>query len=101
MEWKLEVQADFVFKKLLGNKDAIYKEAMAMAQDVAEVKAPERNDKERLEANNRQIEKLNRQLANLVDMCSEGDISREVFRSKKKKLEDQISNLEKLNDECR
>ena len=101
MEWKLEVQADFVFKKLLGNKDAIYKEAMAMAQDVAEVKAPERNDKERLEANIRQIEKLNRQLANLVDMCSEGDISREVFRSKKKKLEDQISNLEKLNDECR
>ena len=101
MGWKLEVQADFVFKKLLGNKEAIYKEAMAMAQDVAEVKAPERNDKERLEANNRQIEKLNRQLANLVDMCSEGDISREVFRSKKKKLEDQISNLEKLNDECR
>ena len=101
MEWKLEVQADFVFKKLLGNKDAIYKEAMAMAQDVAEVKAPERNDKERLEANNRQMEKLNRQLANLVDMCSEGDISREVFRSKKKKLEDQISKLEKLNDECR
>ena len=101
MEWKLEVQADFVFKKLLGNKEAIYKEAMAMAQDVAEVKAPERNDKERLEANNRQIEKLNRQLANLVDMCSEGDISREVFRSKKKKLEDQISKLEKLNDECR
>ena len=101
MEWKLEVQADFVFKKLLGNKDAIYKEAMDMAQDVAEVKAPERNDKERLEANNRQIEKLNRQLANLVDMCSEGDVSREVFRSKKKKLEDQISNLEKLNDECR
>ncbi len=47
-----------------------------MAQDVAEVKAPERNDKERLDANNRQIEKLNRQLANLVDMCSEGDISR-------------------------
>lgn len=101
MEWKLEVQADFVFKKLLGNKDAIYKEAMAMAQDVAEVKAPERDDKERLEANNRQIEKLNRQLANLVDMCADGDISREVFRSKKNKLEDQISNLEKLNDECR
>lgn len=101
MEWKLEVQADFVFKKLLGNKDAIYKEVMAMAQDVAEVKVPERNDKERREANNRQIEKLNRQLANLVDMCSEGEISREVFRSKKRKLEDQISNLEKLNDECR
>ncbi|SFQ10034.1 Site-specific DNA recombinase [Lachnospiraceae bacterium XBB1006] len=101
MEWKLEVQADFVFKKLLSNKEAIYQEAMAMAQDVAEVKAPERNDKERLEQNQRQIEKFNRQLDNLVSMCADGDISREVFRSKKKKLEDQIMNLEKLNDECR
>ena len=101
MEWKLEVQADFVFKKLLGNKDAIYREAMAMAKDVAEVKAPERNDKERLEQNQRQIDKFNRQLDNLVSMCADGDISREVFRSKKKKLEDQILNLEKLNDECR
>ena len=72
-----------------------------MAQDVAEVEAPDRDDKERLESNTRQIEKLNRQLSNLVDMCSEGDISREVFRSKKKKLEDQIENLEKVNDECR
>lgn len=101
MGWKLEVQADFVFKKLLSNKEAVYKEAMAMAQDVAEVKAPERNDKERLEQNQRQIDKFNRQLDNLVSMCADGDISREVFRSKKKKLEDQILNLEKLNDECR
>lgn len=101
MGWKLEVQADFVFKKVLSNKEAIYKEAMAMAQDFAEVKAPERNDKEMLERNMRQIEKFNRQIANLVDMCTEGDISREVFRSKKKKLEDQILNLENLNDECR
>lgn len=101
MEWKLEVQADFVFKKILSNKDAIYKEAMSMLKDVAEVKAPERNDKERLEQNQRQIDKFNRQLDNLVSMCADGDISREVFRSKKKKLEDQILSLEKLNDECR
>lgn len=95
MEWKLEVQADFVFKKLLGYKEAIYREAMAMEQDVAEVKAPERNDKESLEQNQRQIDKFNRQLDNIISMCIDGDISREVFRSKKKKLEDQILNLEK------
>lgn len=45
MEWKLEVQADFIFKKLLANKEAIFNEAMSMLKDVAEVKAPERNDK--------------------------------------------------------
>ena len=34
-------------------------------------------------------------------MCTEGDISREVFRQKKQKLEDQIINLEKTNNECK
>ena len=34
-------------------------------------------------------------------MCTEGDISREVFRQKKQKLEDQIINLEKANIECK
>lgn len=101
MEWKLEVQADFIFKKLLNNKEAIYREAMSMLSDVAEVKAPERNDKEKLERNMKQLDKLHKQIANLVDMCADGDISREVFRSKKKKLEDQISNIEKINSECR
>ena len=48
-----------------------------------------------------EIDKFKRQIDNLVNMCADGDISREVFRSKKKKLEDQILNLEKLNDECR
>lgn len=96
MEWKLEVQADFIFKKLLSNKEAIFNEAMSMLKDVAEVQAPKRNDKEKLERNNKQLEKLRRQMANLVDMCADGDISREVIRSKKKKLEDQISNLEKM-----
>lgn len=101
MEWKLEVQTDFIFKKLLSNKEAIYHEAMSMLSDVAEVKAPERNDKEKLERNMKQLDKLHKQMANLVDMCADGDISREVFRSKKKKLEDQISNIEKINSDCR
>lgn len=101
MEWKLEVQADFILKKLLSNKEAIYREAMSMLSDVVEVKAPGRNDKEKLERNMKQLDKLHKQMANLVDMCADGDISREVFRSKKKKLEDQISNIEKINSECR
>ena len=54
MEWKLEVQVDFIFKKLLSNKEVIYCEAMSMSSDVAEVKAPERNDKEKLERNMKQ-----------------------------------------------
>ena len=36
----------------------------------------------------------------LVDMCTQGDISREMFQKKKAKLEKQISNLEKSTEEC-
>ena len=97
----MEVPADFIFKKLLSNKEVIYREAMSMLSDVAEVKALERNDKEKLERNMKQLDKLHKQMANLVDMCADGDIFREVFRSKKKKLEDQISNIEKINSDCR
>ena len=49
----------------------------------------------------KQLDKLHKQMANLVDMCANGDISREFYRSKKKKLEVQISNIEKINSECR
>lgn len=44
----------FLYKKLLSNKEAIYREAMSMLSDVAEVKAPEINDKEKLERNMKQ-----------------------------------------------
>lgn len=46
--WKFRL---IFFKKLLSNKEAIYREAMSMLSDVAEVKAPERNDKEKFERN--------------------------------------------------
>ena len=55
-----------------------------LAQDVVEVKATERNDKEKPEQKQRQIDKFNRQIYNLVSMCSDRDVSREVFCSKKK-----------------
>ncbi len=99
MEWKLKVMADFIFKKLIKNRQAIYDEAVAMSKDLMELHTSGSDDKEKLENNIRQIDKLKKQLAVLVDMCSEGDISREVFRTKKEKLESQIELLEKSNNE--
>ncbi len=101
MEWKLDLMADFLFKKLVKNRQAIYEQAIEMAGDLKEFQVTETNDVDRVDRNVRQIDKLKKQIATLVDMCSEGDISREVFRQKKKKLEDQIMDLEKINNECR
>ena len=101
MEWRLDVMGDFIFKKLVNNRQAIYDEAIAMAGDLLEMKVADSGEQERVEHYTRQIDKLKKQIATLVDMCSEGDISREVFRQKKEKLEDQITKLEKSNNECR
>ena len=101
MEWKLEIMADFLFKKLLSNRQAIYEEAIAMMDDLHEISCDGDNSKEQIENNIKQIDKLKHQMAVLVDMCTEGDISREVFRTKKEKLEDQIQNLEQSNTLCR
>lgn len=101
MEWRLDIMADFIFKKLVTNRQAIYEEAIAMAGDLLDVRMSDGSDKDKVENNIKQIDKLKKQIAVLVDMCSEGDISREVFRQKKQKLEDQIINLEKTNNECK
>ena len=100
MEWKLVVQADFLFKKLVSNRQAIYDEAISMAGDLLDVKSNEANDKKKVENNIKQIDKLRNQISMLVDMCTQGDISREMFQKKKAKLEKQISNLEKSTEEC-
>ena len=102
MQWRLDIMADFIFKKLVTNRQAIYDEAIAMAGDLLEVRMTDGStDKDKVENDIKQIDKLKKQIAVLVDMCTEGDISREVFRQKKQKLEDQIINLEKTNNECK
>lgn len=71
-----------------------------MAADLLDVKSNGTNVKEKVENNIKQIDKLKSQISVLVDMCTLGDISREMYQRKKEKLEKQISNLEKSNEEC-
>ena len=96
-EWKLEVQADFIFKKLVKNKQAIYDTAMEMIGELNSITNTKAVEKDKIEANIKEIDKLKGKMAVLVDLCTEGDISREVFREKKQKIEDEILRLEKLN----
>ena len=100
-EWKLEVQADFLFKKLVKNKQAIYDTAMEMIGEIHSIKNTKSVEKDKIESNIKEIDKLKGKIAVLVDLCAEGDISREIFRDKKQKIEDQILRLEQLNIEHR
>ena len=100
-EWKLEVQADFLFKKLVKNKQAIYDTAMEMIGEIHSIKNTKSVEKDKIESNIKEIDKLKGKIAVLVDLCAEGDISREIFRDKKQRIEDQILRLEQSNMEHR
>ena len=100
-EWKLELQADFIFKKLIRNKQEIYDSAIKMAEDICSINKELTVDKTTVEANIREIDKLKARIAALADMCADGDISKELFREKKSKIEDQILRLEEANTKCR
>lgn len=98
-EWKLIIQAEFIFKKLVDNKQAIYDLAMEMIDDLNDLDFQQVDYRERIEQNLREFDKLKEKLANLLDMCSEGDISRETYREKKALIERRLIELERLNDE--
>lgn len=97
MQWKLDVAADFIFKKLVRNREAIYKEAIAMVGELDDNAVSVTNQTEQMEDNLRYINKLRSQLNTYMDMCADGDISREVFREKKQTIENQIAELQQHN----
>lgn len=101
MQWKLDVAADFIFKKLVRNREAIYKEAIGMISELKPIDKTVDDRTSQIEDNTKMIAKLKLQLNNYMDMCAEGDISREAFRTKKEQIESQLAELEENNQACR
>ena len=100
-EWKLEMVGDFIFKRLVKNKQAIYDKAIEMIGGLDASRIERENEIDSIEQKEKEINKLKEKIAVLVDMCTEGDISREVFREKKKNHEKKINNLEAEILKCR
>lgn len=100
-EWKLEVQAEFIFGKLVENKDEIFRRAMEMIEDFQDISGSSAESKSLIENNLNEIRKLKAKIAALIDMCTEGDISKEVFRKKKDEFEKKIITIENKNEEIR
>ena len=100
-EWKLEMVGDFIFKRLVKNKQAIYDKAIEMIGGLDASRIERENEVDSIEQKEKEINKLKEKIAVLVDMCTEGDISREVFREKKKNHENKINDLEAAILKCR
>lgn len=96
-QWKLEVQADFIFRCLLLNKQEIYDTAMQMVEGSVTELNQSNELLEKIEKNIVEIDKFKSRIDVLLDMCTDGDISRETFKEKRELLENKITDLENKN----
>ena len=97
-EWRLQMMANLIFRKYLSEKDKV----LALANSILEAHIDDteetKNNDALIEAKKMELARLSKKLDNYVEMRSEGDISRELFRSKCAELEPRIKNLQEEID---
>lgn len=96
-QWKLEVQADFIFRKLMEDKQVIYDTAIAMLESSISLESSTERVKKTIDNNIAKINKLESRMDVLLDMCTDGDISRETFNAKKESMTTEIKSLREQN----
>lgn len=91
--WKLEMMAEQVFDRYIENADKVMDLSYAMLEKhiADQEELPDNTDVIRRKQG--EIEKLMNKRTNLIEMRAEGDIDKEVFRSKKQEIEDRVAKL--------
>ncbi len=93
--WKLQMMAKYIYNNYLADKQEI----LALAESLLEKHI---GDKEIVEDNsaiieqkNEEFAKLQKRLDNLIEMRADGEISRDIFQSKKADIQDRMVTLQK------
>lgn len=92
-EWKLEAMALYIFKDFTFNKDRIIQFGMREIEKA--LRSVNNNDnKEQINSLKNELDKYNKKIDNLIEMRTDGEISKEQFTAKKKDFEIEISRIE-------
>lgn len=95
-EWRLQMMANLIFRKYLSEKDKVLALANSMLE--AHIDDPEEadNTEELLDAKQAELERLSRKLDGYIEMRSEGELSKDLFKRKASEVE---AGMQKLQDE--
>ncbi len=91
--WKLEAMAYYIFKSLTLHKDTIIVKAEKMLKTYLD-SVDSGSDAEQAEILRKEIDKYNKKIDNLIDLYTDGGISREKFAEKKGEFEKVIEGYE-------
>ena len=88
------MMANLIFRKYLSQKDKV----LALANSILEAHIDDTEEAENneavLEAKRAELTRLKKKLDNYIEMRAEGDLSRELFRSKCAEVEPRIKQLQ-------
>ena len=88
--WKLEITADWIFRKFFDNKQLIYERTMDMLEEALNVSSSVQNVNDEIDEKKNRIATLNEKLSSIVDLYVDGDIPKDIYLDKSKKLQDSI-----------
>ena len=93
-EWRLQMMANLILRDYLSEKDQVLALANSILDaHINDTKEHESNDR-RLQVKCSELARLTKKMDNLIEMRAEGDISRELFRTKCNELEPKIQQLQ-------
>lgn len=91
--WKMEMMASHLFKKYICNAEDTLQLAYSLLEQHIDDQEEVPDNSDAIRRKQSEIDKLNKKLANLIEMREDGDIDKEYFRERKKEIEGKINRL--------
>ena len=97
--WKLQMMAKHIFNQYLKNTVEVLTLAMSMLEKHIDDKDEQVDNSRIIEQKSNELDKLNKRLGNLIEMRADGEITRDVFKSKKEEIENRICQIQSELDQ--
>lgn len=94
-EWRLQMMANLIFRDYLAEKDKVLALANSILESYNEENTEKRSAEVLIASKQRELARLSKKMDNYIEMRAEGDLSRELFRTKCAELEPQLQQLQK------
>lgn len=88
--WKLEITADWIFRKFFDNKQLIYERTVEMLEEALNVSSSVQDVNIEINECKEKIAALHEKYSVLVDLYTEGNIPKDIYLEKGKRVEESI-----------
>lgn len=97
--WKLQMMVKKIFEEYLTNTVEVLSTALDLLDRHIDDKDEDVDNSKIIEQKQNEFDKLNNRLNNLIEMRADGEITKEVFMSKKKEIESRMCKLQEDIDD--